>query len=906
MDTTQKALNVTRRNFLKTAGATAGVAGALAVLGTDLVNPGRSHLVPAAKAAAKPEGGEWHKTYCRMCMRGDCAAEYKITNGVVTEVKGNADSPTNKGALCPRGLSLVQNLYNPYRVKAPMKRTNPKKGFDQDPGWVEISWDEALDTVAKKFKAIHEKDSRGLLVNLGFGGMDYFTSFIPYVPASFHTPNMITTNGALCSVHYATELVQACFPVAVADFAYCQYHIAVGRTVAGNIGAANGEARGMMDALQRGMKLVVIDPRCSPDASKGEWVPIRPGADFSFVLGLANVMLYEIKKLDVDFLTNRTNGPYLVAPDGSYARNSAGKPLVFDTKSKKAVPFDTAGIAPLLEGEAETQGGKFKTGFTLMKEAMKQYTPEWAEKQSSVPAATIRRIAREFVDNAHLGETITLNGVTMPYRPVSVLVNRGSANHADGTLMDLTTKIVLELVGALDVPGSCLGCVRGPVLKPDGDGTVTPTFEAQGVPFSYPPPSLDLAQYFPYRHSMPFQAYKSVLEPEKYGLNYKVQGAFIIGGNVVSSLTDPALMAKAVASIPFVANIAYNFDEMVALSDIVMPDHAMLERMAVNVYETTFGALGPDTLGLRMVLFRDPAPPTYNTRLAQDIVLQIWQRMGLLPAMLDVMNHAGVMLGEITFAHLPPDLALDTTKVYTIAEIWDRGLQATTERGKGVEWFKKNGLWTKFDTRDKCYNYTYFPMGKTRYQIYFEGLRAGGAKLKGNFEKHNVSIPGVDLKDLLSYYEPVPRWRETALMKETKQAKDFDLFAINFKMAISNFRLGGQDQLPWLMEVGDKLDPLYDAVCLNTRTAQAKGLKEGQMVWVESRYGKTKGRLHVSELFHPDSVGIGGALGRQVNTLGKNVSERPHYNQLLAGPLNTIDPIAGGIENTVRVKVYAA
>jgi len=48
-------------------------------------------------------------------------------------------------------------------------------------------------------------------VNLGFGAMDYFTSMIPYVPASFHTPNMITTNGALCSVHYATELVQSCF-----------------------------------------------------------------------------------------------------------------------------------------------------------------------------------------------------------------------------------------------------------------------------------------------------------------------------------------------------------------------------------------------------------------------------------------------------------------------------------------------------------------------------------------------------------------------------------------------------------------------------------------------------------------------------------------------------------------------
>ena len=173
METSTKAGRVTRRDFLKSAGITAGVTGALVVLGTGVLGNSSSPLVSKATAAAKPQDGEWHYSFCRMCMRGDCGVKYKITNGVVTEVKGNPDAPTNKGALCPRGLSLVQNLYNPYRVKAPLKRTNPKKGFDQDPGWVEISWDEALDTTAKKFKAISEKDPRAILVNVGFGGMDF-------------------------------------------------------------------------------------------------------------------------------------------------------------------------------------------------------------------------------------------------------------------------------------------------------------------------------------------------------------------------------------------------------------------------------------------------------------------------------------------------------------------------------------------------------------------------------------------------------------------------------------------------------------------------------------------------------------------------------------------------------------
>jgi len=125
-------------------------------------------------------------------------------------------------------------------------------------------------------------------------------------------------------------------------------------------------------------------------------------------------------------------------------------------------------------------------------------------------------------------------------------------------------------------------------------------------------------------------------------------------------------------------------------------------------------------------------------------------------------------------------------------------------------------------------------------------------------------------------------------------------------MALSNFRLGGQDQLPWLMEIGEKLDPSYDAVCMNPNVAAAKGLKDGQAVWVESQYGKTKGRLHLSELFHPESVGMGGALGRMVDTLGKGPSQRLHYNRLLDASLSTMDLIAGGVENTVRVKVYPA
>ena len=900
METSTSRFDVSKRRFLQSTGVTR----ALAVLGRGLIGANSLHALQAATPAtdaAKAEE-EWHYGYCRMCMRGDCAVQYKVANGVLMEVKGNEASPASKGALCPRGLSLVQNRYNPYRVKAPLKRTNPKKGINEDPKWVEISWDEALDTSAKKFKAIHVKDPRGLLVNLGFGGMDFFTSFIPYIPAAFHTPNLITTNGCLCSNHYATELVQGCFPAAVADFVYCDYHITLGRTAGANIGAANGETRALMDAINRGMKLVVVDPRSSPEASKGEWVPIRPGSDLAFVLALINTILYEIKTVDEEFLVKRTNGPYLIGGDGGYLRNAAGKPQVMDAKTGKIRPFDDAAATLQLEGAFQTPSGTAKTGYTLLKEAMKEYTPEWAENQTTIPAATIRRIAKEFVAHARIGQMININGTVLPLRPVALMVNRGSINHQDGTVTELAVKVLHELVGALDVPGGCLGCMRGPVLQPDADGTVKPFHEAVGVPFSYPPQSVDLSEYYPHRHSMPYLAFQVAMEPEKYGLPYKIEGALIIGGNTVGSSVQPDLMAKALASIPFVVNIAYNYDESVALSDIVMPDHAMLERMAINTYETTYGGFGEDTLGLRMVLFRDPLPPTYNTRQAQDTVMQMFKRMDLLAPMYGEMNE-NLMLGEITMVHLPPVLKLDPGQTYTFAELCDRGLQTIAGKGKGVDWFRKNGLWTVYTPREQCYNYFHFPMGKTRYQIYFEGLRSSGQKLRANMERNNVTLPDVDPDKMFAFFEPVPKWRSTALMEGPK---DYDLRAFNFKLALSNFRMGGQDQLPWLMEVGDKLDPLYDVVCMHPGTAAAKGLTDGQRICVESQYGKVSGRLKVSELFHPETVGIGGALGRMVSTLGPQPAQRVHYNQLLGAPLNTIDPVAGGVDCTVRVKVYSA
>src|SRR3970040_2348195 len=102
-------------------------------------------------------------TTCGTCY-SVCALKVHRVNGTVVKIEGNPESSTNHGRLCPRGVSGIMTLYNPHRVDVPLKRTNPQKGLDSDPEWVEISWEEALETVTARLKSIRQEDQRKLLL----------------------------------------------------------------------------------------------------------------------------------------------------------------------------------------------------------------------------------------------------------------------------------------------------------------------------------------------------------------------------------------------------------------------------------------------------------------------------------------------------------------------------------------------------------------------------------------------------------------------------------------------------------------------------------------------------------------------------------------------------------------------
>lgn len=115
----------------------------------------------------------WLHSVCEMC-HGMCGILVHRVDGVVVDIKGDPDCPNSRGKICAKGASGIMGLYDPHRLKTPLKRTNPEKGLGVDPGWTPISWDEALDILQDKLTKIMKEDPRKLTItSFDGGGADY-------------------------------------------------------------------------------------------------------------------------------------------------------------------------------------------------------------------------------------------------------------------------------------------------------------------------------------------------------------------------------------------------------------------------------------------------------------------------------------------------------------------------------------------------------------------------------------------------------------------------------------------------------------------------------------------------------------------------------------------------------------
>jgi phenylacetyl-CoA:acceptor oxidoreductase len=261
---------------------------------------------------------------------------------------------------------------------------------------------------------------------------------------------------------------------------------------------------------------------------------------------------------------------------------------------------------------------------------------------------------------------------------------------------------------------------------------------------------------------------------------------------------------------------------------------------------------------------------------------------------------AGIYARINTTLNLKDNLALDPSKTYTLTEIIDRDLKNRSGPDHGTDYFRKVGFEYRTVGPKTYYNYAYFPMGKTRYPIFFEHLKEVGDRLRAGIEQAKVTFPGWDLAEVMDHYRPIPHWRP---MPIHKQAAEYDMYFVNWKTAFLMFGLGATAENPWLYDISKETDPYQRVISMNPATAAKKGLKEGDMIEVASEWGKLTGRLKLSNLFHPEVIGTPGNFGRRSPMMNPIAREGINYNQLISSDDGTFEPVTTALAGSPRVKV---
>jgi anaerobic selenocysteine-containing dehydrogenase len=240
------------------------------------------------------------KSVCGLCG-GNCGVLVTVKEGRAIRIKGDPDSPPNRGVLCPIGQASLEYLYHPDRLVHPLKRVG-----DRGEGkWQQVSWDEALNLTAEALNKVKEENGTEAVMMVHGSAKGSMDTLLVRLANAFGTPNVVCSD-YVCHVPrmLAAELTFGFFPSA--DYEHPPACVV-------SWGANDAEThfpryRGLMQAVRRGAKLVAIDPRETEVTKTAHlWLRIRPSSDLALALALINVIINE-RLYDKDFVDRWTVG----------------------------------------------------------------------------------------------------------------------------------------------------------------------------------------------------------------------------------------------------------------------------------------------------------------------------------------------------------------------------------------------------------------------------------------------------------------------------------------------------------------------------------------------------------------------------------------------------------------------
>jgi phenylacetyl-CoA:acceptor oxidoreductase len=886
--------------------------------------------------------------YCYQCVAGPDLLKVVVKDGVAVGVEPNCDVAAEHpagGKVCVRAYALVQKLYNPARIKTPMVRTNPRKARGEDPGWAPVSWDAALDLLAGKLRALRAAglvDEAGyprLAVTFGSGGIApaYLGTFAALLAAWGPVDQGIGSGqGVKCyhSEHLYGEFWHRAFTVA-ADVPRCDYVLSFGYN-----GDASGGVTGVWrhaEARARGLRWVQLEPHLSiTGAGAGEWVPVRPKTDAAVLFALLHAILIEHDwrhVCDVPFLERMTSSPYLVGPGGYYLRDpGSAKPLVWDLDRERAVAFDDPACArPALVGEYIASGveagadgvrrsvsDRVRPAFERLVEHVRPYTPEWAAEIADVPAATIRRIADEYLAAARVGATIEIDGVSYPHRPVAVLLGKTVTNGWGGYECCWARTLLAALVGALEVPGGILGTTvrlnrpaqnRLDSVKPGPDGFMEQPLNATSREKWQASPHIRNAYrtLVPLADNSPWSAalgpahlpWLFLEDPPEHWPAPTLPDVWIIyRTNPAISNWETGRIERSLERFPFVAAFAYTQDETNWYADLLLPEATDLESLQLyRVGGTKYIEQYWQHSGWAL---RQPvtAPP-YDTRDLTDVATELAARVGLLDEYLQAVNRGSGT--TVPLAGDGYDYSIKNGRLPVAAEIWDRVCRAATRSLSGgreehdLEWFKRHGAWfVPFATKNYFLHATMRAQG-LRYELpYQERIKRMGEELGARLHERGITWWDAQLDE----YQPLPKWKDfPEIWRGTAAAHGRDAREFPFWLLTSRsmqYSWGSNVSLPILADVAKNVKGHF-GVMLNRGAAERLGIADGDLVEIESPTGRTQGRAILREGVRPDVAVALQQFGHWATPFARDLG-MPSLNEVSSMDLALTDATGSGAD----------
>ncbi|HTW58967.1 MAG TPA: molybdopterin-dependent oxidoreductase [Terriglobales bacterium] len=296
-----------------------------------------------------------------------CAVLITVQDGRATRIQGDPEHPVTRGFLCAKVAKYLDRVYSPDRVLYPMRRVGPKGPLAGEPScappgqprvavpaqtpltqaasqqiWERISWDEALDEIATRFRSVASEFGSEAILPYSYGGTLGTLNSASMDRRFFHRLGASQLDRTICSAAGEAGLKSVLgvkLGTEPEQFRQSKYIIAWASNIHGNnvhLWPFIAEAR------RNGAKLVVIDPYRTRTAECADWyLPINPGTDAALALGMMQVIIGE-NLYDADYVA------------------------------------------------------KYTFGFEQLREKVKEYPPERVAHWTGISADDIRKLAREY------------------------------------------------------------------------------------------------------------------------------------------------------------------------------------------------------------------------------------------------------------------------------------------------------------------------------------------------------------------------------------------------------------------------------------------------------------------------------------------------------------------------------